>query len=53
MNHVKQKLPPRPFFARFLERQDLKQVAGSVEADPGNTDKYPSDKEDHAEIQEE
>ena len=40
----KKKLPPRPFFTRFLDRQDLKNVSsGSLDS----TDKYPSDNDEH------
>lgn len=48
MQQVKKKLPPRPFFTRFLDRQDLKRVDGGSDS----TDKFPSDKEDHADFPE-
>jgi hypothetical protein len=53
VNHVKQKPAPRPFFARFLDHQDMKKVDGGTASAPDNTDKYPSDKEDHGELTEE
>jgi hypothetical protein len=49
MNQVKKKqLPPRPFFTRFLDRQDLKKVSGSSDS----TDKFPSDNDEHADLPE-
>ncbi len=51
MNQVKKKLPRRPFFARFLDRQDLQKVNGA-DAPPDATDKHPSDKEDHVDFPE-
>jgi hypothetical protein len=45
MNRTKKQLPTRPFFARFLEKQELENAAG---AGPVTTDKFPSDSdEDH------
>jgi hypothetical protein len=52
MNHTKKKLPPRPFFTRFLDRQDLKQVGGGSAGLSDSTDKYPSDTDEHTDISE-
>lgn len=38
--------PTKPFFARFLERQDLEKVEGGGNEDIAVTLKYPSDSED-------
>ena len=35
--------PIKPFFARFLEKQDLRDVAGGI---PKVTDKWPSDNDE-------
>ena len=43
MNRAKKSLPTRPFFARFLEKQVLENVAGGG---PVMTDKYPSDSDE-------
>jgi hypothetical protein len=48
MNHTKKKLPTQPFFTRFLDRQDLKQIGGAVAHAPDSTDKFPSDNDEHA-----
>jgi hypothetical protein len=42
------KLPARPFFARFLDRQDLKKIDGGTSAGSDSTDKFPSDNDEHA-----
>lgn len=36
------KLPTKPFFARFLEHQDLRDVVGGIDP-PAQTQRYPSD----------
>jgi hypothetical protein len=49
MNHNKNKekaSPMRPFFARFLEQQDLEKVSAGNNEDHRTTLKYPSDSED-------
>lgn len=51
MQHTK-KVPARPFFARFLDRQDLKKIDGGNSAGSDATDKYPSDKDEHASLSE-
>lgn len=52
MNQPKKKLPRRPFFARFLDRQDLQKVSGSSDGSDA-TDKHPSDKDEHTDISDE
>lgn len=42
----KQQLPTKPFFARFLDQQDLKQATGGGIEDAKTTLKYPSDSDD-------
>ena len=44
MNHTK-KLPTKPFFLRFLVKQELKDVTGGG---PLHTLKYPSDDDENA-----
>jgi hypothetical protein len=39
MNRKKKDLPSKPFFTRFLEKQELQDVAGGGQ----HTLKYPSD----------
>lgn len=41
----KQEVPTRPFFARFLEKQELRGVAGGG---PLHTLKFPSDNDETA-----
>jgi hypothetical protein len=41
----KQKLPTRPFFIRFLAKQDLQDVTGGGEV-PKHTLKFPSDSDE-------
>jgi hypothetical protein len=36
------KLPAKPFFARFLEKQQLSDVVGGIDP-PAQTQRYPSD----------
>lgn len=43
MNRTKKPLPTRPFFARFLEKQQLRNTTGGG---PVVTDKYPSDSDE-------
>lgn len=43
MNVDKKNPSEQPFFAQFLEDQDLTQAQGGVE---GGTKKYPSDRDD-------
>jgi len=45
-NPKKTQRPLRPFFARFLEQQDLEKVAGGGNEDIATTLKFPSDSED-------
>lgn len=53
MNPVKHKLPTRPFFARFLDRQDLKKIDGGTSRGGDSTDKFPSDNDEHTSVSEE
>ena len=46
MNHTKKPLPTKPFFTRFLEKQQLQDVNGGV---PLHTMKFPSDGDDASE----
>ena len=41
----KQQAPIKPFFARFLEKQELRRVAG---CGPDHTLKFPSDNDENA-----
>jgi hypothetical protein len=43
MNRTKKPLPTKPFFARFLEKQALENVAGGG---PIQTHKFPSDSDE-------
>jgi hypothetical protein len=49
MNRTKKtttdKLPPRPFFARFLEQQTLQDVVAGIDP-PKHTLKFPSDNDE-------
>jgi hypothetical protein len=45
MNRQKKQLPTRPFFARFLEKQALENVAGGG-GGPIVTLKFPSDNDE-------
>jgi len=40
MNRKKKELPSKPFFTRFLEKQEVQDVTGGG---PQHTLKYPSD----------
>jgi len=44
MNRTSKKLPAKPFFTRFLEQQDLKEVTGGDP--PKTTQKFPSDSDE-------
>lgn len=43
MNRNKKPLPTKPFFTRFLEQQQLKEVGGGV---ANTTLKFPSDNDE-------
>jgi hypothetical protein len=43
MNHTKKQLPTKPFFTRFLEKQELRDVTGGGEEQSKGTLKFPSD----------
>ena len=46
MNRSKKKLPVKPFFARFLETQQLQDIAGGIKPPPDTTQKSPSDNDE-------
>jgi hypothetical protein len=47
MNRNKNKQgPTKPFFTRFLDQQDLKNVAGGGKEDIATTLKWPSDNDE-------
>jgi len=46
MNRKNKQAPTKPFFTRFLDHQDLKQVVGSGKEDIATTLKYPSDSDE-------
>jgi len=50
MNRTSKKLPTKPFFARFLEQQQLQAVTGGTPVPvPQATLKYPSDNDEEDE----
>ena len=46
MNRKSKQRPTKPFFTRFLDQQDLKNVAGGGNEDIATTLKYPSDNDE-------
>jgi Serine endopeptidase inhibitors len=46
MNRKNKDLPKKPFFARFLEKQELQDVTGGDGRPPFVTHKFPSDSDE-------